>query len=84
MKIEENKSYNLSIPSYSDIKVHIDYILENKKDDRKSRTLIVLRYWVNTKNAWVYQTFEYFELAIYNDWNYNKLDKLNNIIKTYQ
>lgn len=76
MEIEVNKSYHLNIPSWGrDIKVHIDYILDNPKDDSNSDAfkLVVYRIWSKHKMCWYYYINKYYVLAIYNDWKYGHL-----------
>ncbi len=68
LKIKAGKSYNIILPNsgYLRTKTHIDYILDNPKNEMWDRKLIICRNWGR------FQCLEYWELAIYNDWKWSK------------
>lgn len=70
LEIQSRKSYNIRIPNYKKQKVHIDYILKNPVDDCVYSSLVICRVWLKGRKRFEHFCFLYFELAIYNDWEY--------------
>lgn len=78
MEVKSGRKYYLKLSGYKKRLFHIDYILENPTDRKISGSLIILRTWNRFKRQWIHISIPYWELAIFNDWNYEKLDNLNN------
>ncbi len=72
LKIKAGKSYNIVTPrnQCKPSKVHIDYILNNPKGSNWDDKLIIFRTW--NRKRWIFYCYEYWILAIYNEWEWNK------------
>ncbi len=77
IKLKVGKSYKINVSQLfnSNKPIHIDYILQNKKYKHWSETLIVYRYFTE-KYGWVNKIEPYYTLAILNDWDWGKEDKI--------
>ncbi|MCK9430614.1 MAG: hypothetical protein M0R17_11500 [Candidatus Omnitrophica bacterium] len=73
-EIKAGKYYKLKHPHSirSVDNLHIDYILDNPTDNTWECSLVVCRCWNKHKRRWFYYLYEYYTLAIYNDWNYKE------------
>lgn len=75
LKISPGKSYKLRHPKGMDEeRVHIDYILVNPLcPDNWSCQLVVLRVYGKNRQRWFRYVYEYWQLAICNKWEYEKV-----------
>ena len=75
LQIEAGKSYKLrhSKGGGDPEKLHIDYILPNSlSPDCWSCQLVVCRVWGTNRQKWFRYVYEYWQLAICNNWEYEK------------
>lgn len=77
--LETGKSYHIYIPNGQGLKkVHIDAVLKNKAYSPRpemidnAEDMIVYRFWSKTKFRWYWEVKSYWEICLFNDWEYNK------------
>jgi hypothetical protein len=79
VEFEVGKSYEIKIPGAIGLReIYIESILPNTiyqsldEEIDNAEDMIVYRTWVNHKASWYWEVRAYWELCIFNDWNYKK------------
>jgi hypothetical protein len=72
LKVAAGKSYKIHHRNsgIDPEKVHIDYVLDNPNYSHWASKLIVCRVWGRRRQRWHRYVYEYWQLAIANNWQY--------------
>lgn len=72
LRVDSGKAYKINIVGRSNVKTHIDYILDNPTDEGWDTVLIIGRIWLKRKRRWHHFAEPYWVLAIWNKWEWSK------------
>lgn len=74
LMITAGKNYKLKHPNSSKnpAKLYIDYILDNPVDNAWFCKLVICREYFKPKRRWLYYSYQYYILAMYNNWPYGE------------